>query len=500
MAKEAKEAKLRARAAVSDRGQRVNRSTSMTGIPAGDDAFKGNATAKNIADTAGVPASSSRPREHRFGVLGAALRPWLLRHIDKSSKGFVPYFQKVCGVRPVPQPSDDTFLPPSQSDNLNYSGANQRRYALRSTAVSNKGAAAAIGNLAAPVACQSVDYAETWQDPSSAWYARGISLVLSFLFRFGAFLGYEPFYITVFPFLFWNVDPALGRRVVYMWGMVMYYGQLVKDKLRLPRPQECNARVRCMEAEWKAEFGMPSTHVAAVLGHCLVIVNYTMSADYDGRGSSEYPLASAIFACACVLFCTAFGRVYLGVHSLPDLIGGAAVALVVFFFIYANIEADLDRMVTTSETTLWLPTVAIVSALAVFPVGPTWSNTYGDTAIITGVANGVTTASYLTNSRGECTGTGTSADLPFPWLGVPLLTWITYALLRTLVGVCILGVVRQVLKFSIMSVFAAILPSCDAPIKQRYVAEVPCKFLTYSAVGFGAVWLVPQLYEGLGLT
>lgn len=31
--------------------------------------------------------------------------------------------------------------------------------------------------------------------------------------------------ITVFPFMFWNVDPAIARRVVYVWVMVMCVGQ-----------------------------------------------------------------------------------------------------------------------------------------------------------------------------------------------------------------------------------------------------------------------------------
>jgi len=47
-------------------------------------------------------------------------------------------------------------------------------------------------------------------------------------------------------------------------------------------PQTCNPRVRCMEAEWKAEFGMPSTHVAAVLGHCATILYFTWRTDYAG--------------------------------------------------------------------------------------------------------------------------------------------------------------------------------------------------------------------------
>lgn len=45
-----------------------------------------------------------------------------------------------------------------------------------------------------------------------------------YLFVVGTALGDEIFYATFIPFWFWNIDGAVGRRVVLVWTIVMYIG------------------------------------------------------------------------------------------------------------------------------------------------------------------------------------------------------------------------------------------------------------------------------------
>lgn len=45
-----------------------------------------------------------------------------------------------------------------------------------------------------------------------------------YLFLFGTALGDEVFYSAFIPFWFWNIDGAVGRRVVLVWTLVMYIG------------------------------------------------------------------------------------------------------------------------------------------------------------------------------------------------------------------------------------------------------------------------------------
>ncbi|XP_073674408.1 sphingosine-1-phosphate phosphatase 2 [Garra rufa] len=82
-----------------------------------------------------------------------------------------------------------------------------------------------------------------------------------FLFVTSAALGHEVFYITFLPSIHWNLDPFLCRRLVNVWAVVMYIGQVMKDILKLPRPP--SPPVVKLETRVDAEYGMPSTHAMA---------------------------------------------------------------------------------------------------------------------------------------------------------------------------------------------------------------------------------------------
>lgn len=81
------------------------------------------------------------------------------------------------------------------------------------------------------------------------------------LFKFGSELGNELFYITFLPFVFWNVDDYIGRRLIILWVFNMYAGQGLKDVLCWPRPP--SPPVLRLEEIYESEYGMPSTHAIA---------------------------------------------------------------------------------------------------------------------------------------------------------------------------------------------------------------------------------------------
>lgn len=108
-----------------------------------------------------------------------------------------------------------------------------------------------------------------------------------YLFSFGAGLGYEVFYATFFPFWFWNIDGAVGRRMVLVWVLIMYIGQALKDVIRWPRPS--SPPVVSLEPDYVLEYGMPSTHAMVGVSLPFSMLIFTVNR-YEVRHPLEKPL------------------------------------------------------------------------------------------------------------------------------------------------------------------------------------------------------------------
>lgn len=107
-----------------------------------------------------------------------------------------------------------------------------------------------------------------------------------YLFSFAAGLGYEMFYASFFPFWFWNIDGAVGRRMVLLWVIVMYIGQALKDVIRWPRP--ASPPVVSLEPEYAVEYGMPSTHAMVGFALPFSMVIFTVNR-YEVYFQDNYP-------------------------------------------------------------------------------------------------------------------------------------------------------------------------------------------------------------------
>ena len=68
-------------------------------------------------------------------------------------------------------------------------------------------------------------------------YTRGVWFI-HYLFVVGAALGTEIFFILFLPALDWVLCEAVARRMIILWLIIYFFGQLLKDILRLPRPMQ----------------------------------------------------------------------------------------------------------------------------------------------------------------------------------------------------------------------------------------------------------------------
>lgn len=72
---------------------------------------------------------------------------------------------------------------------------------------------------------ESINEEETSSFSENPHYAI-TNLFWYYLFLFGTELGDEIFYSSFIPFLFWNIDGAVGRRVVLVWAIIMTIGKV----------------------------------------------------------------------------------------------------------------------------------------------------------------------------------------------------------------------------------------------------------------------------------
>ncbi|XP_048585681.1 sphingosine-1-phosphate phosphatase 2 [Nematostella vectensis] len=307
------------------------------------------------------------------------------------------------------------------------------------------------------------------------------------LFTLGATLGYEVFYITFFPFVFWNMDEYVARRLVFLWCLFMYVGQCAKDVIQWPRPP-CPP-VISVEKRFECEYGMPSTH--AIVGALIpfTLVYYT----YD-RYEYPLPVGIAVFVCWCLLVCSS--RLYMGMHTLQDVLAGLALTVAMLVVVIPVLDVQLENWVLTSPSAP-IFIVAIPLAMCVlYPTPPLKTETKADTIMVVGVGVGVLLASWARFAP---------TRVPDPYLGTPFL--ITFPgfdrvmamLSRFLLGIMILAPTRSVMKALIHMVLPRVLPKYLEPKLEKDFIEHTHRFITYTVVGFNAVFIVPMCFEYFGI-
>ncbi|XP_073927937.1 sphingosine-1-phosphate phosphatase 2 isoform X2 [Castor canadensis] len=281
-----------------------------------------------------------------------------------------------------------------------------------------------------------------------------------YLFRFSAALGQEVFYITFLPFTQWNIDPYLSRRLVVIWVLVMYVGQVAKDILKWPRPS--TPPVVKLEKRVIAEFGMPSTHAMAATAISFTFLISTMDRYQDVLGGV------LITAFLIVLTYPAW--------TLIDCLDSASplfpvCVIVVPFFLCYN-----------------------------YPMSDYYSPTRADTTTIVAAGAGVTIGFWINHFFQLVSTPATS--LPVAQNIPPLTTsLIVLGLTKFTVGIVLILLVRQLVQNLSLQVlyswFKVVTRNKEA--RRRLEIEVPYKFVTYTSVGICATTFVPMLHRFLGL-
>ncbi|RWS04706.1 sphingosine-1-phosphate phosphatase 1-like protein, partial [Dinothrombium tinctorium] len=314
-----------------------------------------------------------------------------------------------------------------------------------------------------------------------------------YLFSFGAGLGYELFYASFFPIWFWNIDGAVGRRMVLLWVIIMYFGQALKDVIKWPRP--ASPPVIVLEPEYAMEYGMPSTHamVGFALPFSMLIFTYHRY-DVSFCFESRVTVIGVNFSIRCGVV---FFLPLSGACSSADIVVGLLLSSTLLVVLLPLVDViDQFHLKSLYSPLISVPTITLMAKF--YPKSDRWSPARGDTCIIMGAGEGILLGSWLNYQLGIIRGPGLPPPFPIIWPGFNLLG---LGLLRATIGIiCIIAVraIGKVLVFSIMCYIHKLNPK-DPETKIRSSVEVPCKLIAYMAMGISITYLSPAIFRFLNI-
>jgi len=206
------------------------------------------------------------------------------------------------------------------------------------------------------------------------------------------FLGNEIQYVLLLPFFSWFFGDGgvMVRHFSLAAFVACYYSNTVKCQMRLPRPPlrlhvgkgDSVSKTAQQEHERIAEqFGFPSTHSA----HAVVLGSVVARACL---GSGAEQLAFVLAHTAHVVT----SRLYMGVHSLADVVCGMSIGLLLALGGFAPLATLTDAFAADGGAeTLGLYAAGLMGVLALFP--DKRGSTYEETVSFAGVHLGLFWAS-----------------------------------------------------------------------------------------------------------
>lgn len=207
-----------------------------------------------------------------------------------------------------------------------------------------------------------------------------------------------PFYTGFLPLLFWSGHCRLARLMTLLIMFCDFVGNCIKDVVSAPRPSSPPVkRITATEDEIAnaMEYGLPSSHTLNTVCLSGFLMHYVLS--YNQIKDPTTQLVGIAIVCVFVGL-VGFARIYLGMHSLIDIIGGLVLGLVILSF-WLSVHTHIDTFIVSGQnvSSFW----ALLSFLLLFayptPEFPTPSFEYS--TAFNGVALGIVTGIQQTYSQ-----------------------------------------------------------------------------------------------------
>jgi membrane-associated phospholipid phosphatase len=181
-----------------------------------------------------------------------------------------------------------------------------------------------------------------------SWVVPLRSTILTYVFEGFTLLGYTQFFLVFLPLGYWLWDKKMFTRLAILIGIVGISNSFLKDLFHDARPPLQFA----LDARVGESFGLPS-------GHAQVATAMWLWLAYEVKQRWAWAAAIVIAAGVC------FSRLYLGVHDIEDVLGGALLGLATIV-VYRALISDQFKFWHDLNPELQLLAIAALAPLLWF--------------------------------------------------------------------------------------------------------------------------------------
>ncbi|KAF9422769.1 hypothetical protein BGZ94_008482 [Podila epigama] len=149
--------------------------------------------------------------------------------------------------------------------------------------------------------------------------------VLDVYFTMTAFSGNHTFFMIALPVLFWFGFSEIARGFTLIAAMGVYWAGFFKDYLCLPRPLSPPIVRLSRSKSTCQEYGFPSSHSTNAVSVALFLYCHLLTT--DPASWSPYTRELSIFGLIVYATSIVYGRLYCGMHSITDCVGGSLIGI-----------------------------------------------------------------------------------------------------------------------------------------------------------------------------
>ncbi|KAI8070471.1 PAP2 superfamily-domain-containing protein [Gongronella butleri] len=223
------------------------------------------------------------------------------------------------------------------------------------------------------------------------------SPVLDNYFLWTANLGTHTFFLVFLPILIWFGNAALGRDTVCLAAMGVFWSGFLKDFFCLPRPLSPPVHRLTMSKGAAFEYGFPSTHSTNSISVALYFIAIACEA-FPADSAMRLPciLGAAFYASSVV-----FGRIYCGMHSITDVVGGTLLAYALYWVQWAARDW-IQAMINSDAYWVFLTVPLFLILVGIHPDPIERCPCFEDSVCFLGVLIGVFPGSWVCTHTEIC--------------------------------------------------------------------------------------------------